>query len=87
MSRLGIPNIDPLFEAELYSRLDDVEKLITIHIVESTDKNEMMQLVKDIRNTTRYSTNDLSKQFLDHYEKYKKLIKTDSSQYSVSNRP
>mgnify|MGYP003344428763 FL=1 len=28
MSRLGIPNIDPLFEAELYSRLDDVEKLI-----------------------------------------------------------
>ena len=28
MSRLGIPNIDPLFEAELYSRLDEVEKLI-----------------------------------------------------------
>ena len=28
MSRLGIPNIDPLFEAELYSRMDDVEKLI-----------------------------------------------------------
>jgi heptaprenyl diphosphate synthase len=28
MSRIGIPNIDPLFEAELYSRMDDVEKLI-----------------------------------------------------------
>ena len=28
MSRLGIPNIDPLFEAELFSRMDDVEKLI-----------------------------------------------------------
>lgn len=28
MSRLGIPNIDPLFEAEIYSRMDDVEKLI-----------------------------------------------------------
>jgi heptaprenyl diphosphate synthase len=28
MSRLGIPNIDPLFEAELYSRMDEVEKLI-----------------------------------------------------------
>jgi hypothetical protein len=65
------------------TKLNDVEKLITNHIVESTDKNQMMQLVKDIRNTTHYSTNDLSKQFLDHFEKYKKLLKTDSSQYSL----
>jgi len=69
--------------ASANTKLNDVEKLITVHIVESTDKNQMMQLVKDIRNTTRYSTNDLSKQFLDHYEKYKRLLKTDSSQYSL----
>ena len=69
--------------ASANTKLYDVEKLITVHIVESTDKNQMMQLVKDIRNTTHYSTNDLSKQFLDHYEKYKKVIKSDSTQYSL----
>jgi hypothetical protein len=51
--------------------------------VESNDKKQMMQLIKDIRNTTHYSTNDLSKQFLEHYEKYKRLLKTDSSEYSL----
>ena len=78
--------IKPQFLNSLSSantKLNDVEKLITNHIVESTDKNQMIQLVKDIRNTTHYSTNDLSKQFLDHYEKYKRLLKTDSSQYSL----
>ena len=69
--------------ASANTKLYDVEKLITVHIVESTDKNQMMQLVKDIRNTTHYSTNDLSRQFLDHYEKYKRVIKSDSSQYSL----
>jgi hypothetical protein len=69
--------------ASANTKLNDVEKLITNHIVESTDKSQMMKLVKDIRNTTHYSTNDLSKQFLDHYEKYKRLLKTDSSQYSL----
>jgi len=69
--------------ASANTKLYDVEKLITVHIVESTDKNQMMQLVKDIRNTTHYSTNDLSKQFLDHFEKYKRVIKSDSSQYSL----
>ncbi len=64
------------------SKLSNVENLITAHIVQSNDKNQMLQLIQDIRNTTHYSTNDLSKQFLDHYEKYKKLIKTDSSQYA-----
>jgi heptaprenyl diphosphate synthase len=37
MSRLGIPNIDPLFEAELYSRMDDVEKLIRSEVVGKYD--------------------------------------------------
>ena len=65
------------------AKLTNVENLIVAHIVQSDDKDQMMQLIKDIRNTTFYSTNDLSKQFLNHYEKYKKLIKSDSSQYST----
>ena len=60
----------------------EVEKLINDHIVKSDDKNKMVALIKDIRNTTYYSTNDLSRQFLEHYEKYKKLFKTVSTDYS-----
>ena len=63
-------------------KLSEVEKLINDHIVESDDKNQMVSLIKDIRNTTYYSTNDLSRQFLEHYEKYKKLFKTVSTEYS-----
>jgi len=63
-------------------KLFEVEKLIHDHIVESDDKNQMVALIKDIRNTTYYSTNDLSRQFLEHYEKYKKLFKTVSTDYS-----
>ena len=63
-------------------KLFEVEKLINDHIVKSDDKNQMVALIKDIRNTTYYSTNDLSRQFLEHYEKYKKLFKTVSTDYS-----
>jgi uncharacterized coiled-coil DUF342 family protein len=63
-------------------KLTEVEKLINDHIVKSDDKNKMIALIKDIRNTTYYSTNDLSRQFLEHYEKYKKLFKTVSTDYS-----
>jgi uncharacterized coiled-coil DUF342 family protein len=63
-------------------KLSEVEKLINDHIVKSDDKNQMVALIKDIRNTTYYSTNDLSRQFLEHYEKYKKLFKTVSTDYS-----
>jgi hypothetical protein len=63
-------------------KLFEVEKLIHDHIVKSDDKNKMVDLIKDIRNTTYYSTNDLSRQFLEHYEKYKKLFKAVSIDYS-----
>jgi hypothetical protein len=66
-------------------KLSEVEKLIHDHIVESDDKNQMVALIKDIRNTTYYSTNDLSRQFLEHYEKYKKLFKTTSIDYLKEN--
>ena len=63
-------------------KLFEVEKLINDHVVKSDDKNQMVALIKDIRNTTYYSTNDLSRQFLEHYEKYKKLFKSVSTDYS-----
>jgi len=63
-------------------KLFEVEKLIHDHVIKSDDKNQMVSLIKDIRNTTYYSTNDLSRQFLEHYEKYKKLFKTVSTDYS-----
>jgi len=67
------------------AKLFEVEKLIHDHIVKSDDKNQMVALIKDIRNTTYYSTNDLSRQFLEHYEKYKKLFKSVSTDYSNEN--
>jgi hypothetical protein len=80
--------IKPSFLASLShanGKLFEVEKLIHDHIVKSDDKNQMVPLIKDIRNTTYYSTNDLSRQFLEHYEKYKKLFKTVSTDYSNEN--
>ena len=77
--------IKPTFLSSLKDtngKLFEVEKLIHDHIVESDDKNQMVSFLKDIRNTTYYSTNDLSRQFLEHYEKYKKLFKTVSTDYS-----
>jgi hypothetical protein len=80
--------IKPSFLASLShanGKLFEVEKLIHDHIVKSDDKNQMVALIKDIRNTTYYSTNDLSRQFLEHYEKYKKLFKSVSTDYSNEN--
>lgn len=68
------------------SKLSIVQNLINKHIIESSDKQEMINLVNDIRNATHYSTNDLSKKFLDHYEKYKKVIKIDQTEYSQDKK-
>ncbi len=64
------------------SKLGDVENMINVHITPSDDKNQMISLIKDMKNTTHYSTNDLATQFLEHYQKYKKFINSESSQYS-----
>jgi len=60
-------------------KLTVIENMINTHIVKSEDKSNMMSLIKDIRNSTHYSTNDLSRQFLEHYEKYKSVIKSDKN--------
>lgn len=70
-----LTNIKPGF----LKSLDSVNRLLaalenTIHnkIIDSEEKTKLVQIIFDLKNSTQYTTNDLAKKFLEHYEKYKK---------------
>jgi len=71
----------------LYS-LDNIKAHVSgikndIHatIVEGADKKGLLSILDDIRSSTDKSATLLAKAFLDHYDKYNKQLKVDTSQY------
>jgi hypothetical protein len=62
-------------------QLELVKGYITGTIVEGIDKENMLSLLFKLQNTTKYATGDLSKAFLEHYEKYKNQIKRNDNVY------
>ena len=71
----------------LYS-LDNIKAHVSgikndIHttIVEGNDKKGLLSILDDIRSSTDKSASLLAKAFLDHYDKYNKQLKVDTSQY------
>jgi hypothetical protein len=58
-----------------------VKGYITGTIIEGIDKQNMLGLIFNLQNTTKYATSDLSRAFLEHYEKYKNQIKRNDNVY------
>jgi hypothetical protein len=58
-----------------------VKGYITGTIIEGIDKQNMLGLLFNLQNTTKYATSDLSRAFLEHYEKYKNQIKRNDNVY------
>jgi len=58
-----------------------VRDTITKNIIEGSDKDAMIDLIKQADGHTQDSTGKLSKAFLEHYEKYKKLFREKKKQY------
>jgi hypothetical protein len=67
--------------AKVNNQLDLVKGYITGTIVDGIDKQYMLGLLFNLQNTTKYATSDLSKAFLEHYEKYKNQIKRNDNVY------
>ncbi len=63
------------------SKLSIVRETIKGNIIEGDDKDNMLGLLATADKHTQDSTDKLSKAFLEHYEKYKRLLKTDTSSY------
>jgi len=55
----------------------------TIHnnIIEGTDKEIMMKMIRETNDHTQNYTGKLSKAFLEHYEKYKNILSKDRLTY------
>ncbi len=58
-----------------------VKGYITETIIEGIDKQNMLSLLFNLQNTTKYATGDLSRAFLEHYEKYKNQMKRNDNVY------
>ena len=58
-----------------------VKGYIAVTIIEGIDKQNMLSMIFNMQNTTKYATSDLSKAFLEHYEKYKNQIKRNDNVY------
>ena len=76
--------IKPLFlqtldatNANFASLSDHVSKLIS-----DEHKKAMIDILARARNATVYDTRDLAQAFLAHYEKYKNVLRTESTTYS-----
>jgi hypothetical protein len=67
--------------AKVNNQLALVKGYIAGTIVEGIDKQYMLGLLFNLQNTTKYATGDLSKAFLEHYEKYKNQIKRNDNVY------
>jgi len=63
------------------SKANKVRLLLKQHILEGTDKNNMLGLLGEVDSKTQSSTDKLSKAFLEHYEKYKNMINKEKSTY------
>ena len=76
--------IKPLFlqtldatNANFASLSDHVSKLVN-----DVHKQTMLDILARARNATVYDTRDLAQAFLAHYEKYKNVLRTESTTYS-----
>jgi len=68
---------------ELYNnQLASVNKTIYDNLIDGEDKKYILNVIKEANSHTQNSTDILSKAFLEHYEKYKKLLLKDSAQYN-----
>jgi hypothetical protein len=67
--------------SKVNEKLALVKNYITDTIVEGIDKQYMLNLLLNLQNTTKYATSDLSRAFLEHYEKYKNQIKSNDVVY------
>ena len=63
--------------ANFASLSDHVSKLVS-----DEHKKAMLDILARARNATVYDTRDLAQAFLAHYEKYKNVMRTDSTTYS-----
>ena len=63
--------------ANFASLSDHVSKLVS-----DEHKQKMLDILARARNATVYDTRDLAQAFLAHYEKYKNVLRTDSTTYS-----
>jgi hypothetical protein len=63
--------------ANFASLSDHVSKLLS-----DEHKKAMQDILARVRNATVYDTRDLAQAFLAHYEKYKNVLRTDSTTYS-----
>ena len=76
------------FKPKFLFSLDNIKAHVTgikndIHstIVEGSDKNGLLSILEEIRSSTDKSATLLAKAFLDHYDKYTKQLKVDTTQY------
>ena len=76
------------FKPKFLFSLDNIKAHVTgikndIHstIVEGSDKKGLLSILEEIRSSTDKSATLLAKAFLDHYDKYTKQLKTDTTQY------
>ena len=62
-------------------QFDLVKGYISGTIIEGIDKQNMLSMIFNMQNSTKYATSDLSQAFLEHYEKYKNQIKRNDNVY------
>jgi len=58
-----------------------IRKIISSNIIESDDKSIMLGFLNEADKNTHTTTDKLSKAFLEHYEKYKNLLKKENDEY------
>jgi len=58
-----------------------IRKIILRHIIEGDDKDAMLGFLDEADKNTQTSTGKLSKAFLEHYEKYKNLLRNEKTVY------
>jgi len=67
---------------ERYNKqLSIVKSTVQKSIMDGDDKRKMLKIIDDANEHTQNITGQLSKAFLEHYEKYKNLLNKDSAAY------